>query len=289
MSRKLFEAHPITTKFGPDERRYSSADATVLRNGDILVCVSARAHKGYSKSPECNYIAMKRSSDNGRSWSEEQFIYHGTTWEPYILQLPDGKIQCYFTDSAPQLRSSGTSIIESLDNGRTWMPQGVSNCYRVIRQHRYSDKDSSHIFTDQMPCVRVLKDGKTLLGFMESRIEDTYYLSLVRCSGDWKHLGPGELGPEDRESNVIRGAGGYVSVFPSGEIVLSGNFNGVFKMKLGDPSGHHFQGRDWSDGWIEAFPGRGYWGSTEVIGEDTLLATMHCSEGIQLAMFKLKR
>lgn len=60
---------------------------------------------------------MRRSSDNGRTWSTAQIIYQGTTWEPYALQLRSGEIQVYFTDSEPLTADSGTAMLRSMDNG----------------------------------------------------------------------------------------------------------------------------------------------------------------------------
>lgn len=292
--KTLFQAYAITTPDGSDQRRYSSADAVVLQNGDILAFVAARANKGYSKYPEYNYISMKRSTDNGQTWGEEEFVYNGTTWEPYMLQLPSGKIQCYFTDTDPVKLNSGTSIVESTDNGKTWTPTGVSNCYKVIRQYKY-DNDGTPIYTDQMPSVRMLNDGHTLLGFMEARLEkpenspatstsNSYYMmSVVRGRDEFPHLGAGQEGPEDRDSNVLKGAAGYVNQFPSGETVLSCNISNIFKIKLGDCKGKHFQGGgDWTAKWLQVLPEKGYWGSTELVGSHEIVGTMHCSTGIQI-------
>ena len=100
-------------------RCYSTADAVVLANGDLLVACSFRASAGYKYGIGCG-IVLKRSRDHGRTWSDEQVIFEGTNWEPYLLQLPDGRVQCYFTDCLPATRNSGTSVITSADNGHTW-------------------------------------------------------------------------------------------------------------------------------------------------------------------------
>ena len=288
----VFKARPTTTPAGEDQWRYSSADAIVLNNGDLLAFVALRANKGYRYYPECNHVAMRRSTDNGLTWGEEEFIYDGTVWEPYMLQLPSGKIQCYFTDTEPQKLNSGTSIVESEDNGYTWKPGGLSNCYKVIRQYKYTD-EGTDIYTDQMPCVKMLNDGHTLLGFVESRLgpkpekDAVYKMTIVRGRDEWKHLGPGETGPEDREDNVISGAAGYVGQFPSGETVLSCNLNQIFQLKIGDCTGKVFQGEGWDDKWMKAFPEKGFWGCVELDADHVMLGTIHCKTGIQLGGFYL--
>lgn len=293
--RRLFTPYDVTTTAGnTDNRRFSSADAAVLSNGDILAVVAFRANKAYRTSPADNGIMMKRSTDNGATWSDEQVIYVGTTWEPYLLELPSGELQCYFTDAEPQLKNSGTSMVVSGDGGKTWNPTGTSNAYKVIRQYKY-DNGSTPIYTDQMPSVRLLNDGHTLLGFMEARLEtsatsgDTsYWMSLVYGKDQWKSLSEGETGPEDRQSNLFKGAAGYVSQFRSGETLISCNISSIFSMKIGSCDGRTFNGTSWTDGWIQPFPERGFWGATEVISTHEVLGAMHTAAGgIQFGKFYL--
>lgn len=286
----LFQKRATTTSKGSDTFCYSSADATVLSNGDILAYVAMRGNKSYKYDPNYNGIAMKRSTDNGKTWGEEELIYVGTNWEPYMLELPSGKIQCFFTDADPSLGkgSSGTSIVESTDNGKTW-----SELYKVIRQYKY-DYEGHPIYTDQMPSVRMLSDGHTLLGFMEARLEEnsssttsTYMMSLVYAKDEFPHLAEAQVGPQDRQTNLFGGAAGYVSVFPSGEPVISCNINNTFSMKLGSTDGKVFNGSSWATGWYQPFNGKGYWGATELESSHTLLATIHSGETIQIGRFYL--
>lgn len=290
----LFEEKPITSPQGEDLRRYSSADATVLSNGDILAVVSFRANKAYKYNPECNGIMMRRSKDNGFTWGPEQVIYTGTNWEPYLLELPSGRLQCYFTDADPVYRNSGTSMVISDDGGVTWSPTGVSNSYKVIRQYKYMNQ-GKRIYTDQMPCVRLLNDGETLAGFMEARIEDNgptdensyYMLSLVYAKNDWEHLTGDNVGPTDRQTNLFRGAAGYLAQFRSGETVISCNINNLFSMKIGDSKARNFNHKSWSSEWLQPFTGTGYWGSLEVDGTHHIIGTMHKSGGIMIGRFIL--
>lgn len=286
--RLLFKPYQVTTSRGSDTRRFSTADAVVLANGDLLAVCSFRADKGYAYGIDCG-LMLRRSRDHGHSWSEEQVIYRGTNWEPYLLQLPDGRIQCYFTDNHPALRNSGVSLLTSTDNGHTW-----HGYMRVCRQYKYEDQGSK-IFTDQMPCFRVLNDGKTLFGFLEAGLNPQgpkskriYKMSIVRNSGfDWKALGEEGVGPSDRENNLFRGAAGYVATFPSGEVVLSCNMHSLFSLKIGNHEARQFNGNSWSEGWYQPFVGRGYWGSLEPIDSHRLIGAMHCKEGIQLGVFYL--
>ncbi len=282
-----------------DWRRYVNMDAAVMPDGEVLAVYSFRATHGYSTGQGCG-IMLIRSSDHGRTWSEPQLIYDGPNWEPYLLVLPDGKtIHCYFTDAKPQTRNSGTSIVMSTDKGMTWGERT-----RVCRQYKYNYDgpngkyfSGEKVFTDQMPCFRVLNDGKTIFGFIEARLEEpasiqgktTYEMSLVwNDSLEWKSLGENEEGPSTRVKNFIKGGGGYVSTFPSGEVVINGHMGGRFKMKVLDHTG----GRNSSveslkSGWITPFTGTGMWGSTEVDSPMTLVAGMHSKTGMEMGRFWL--
>ena len=280
-------------------RRYVNMDAVVMPDGELLAAYSFRATNGYTTGQGCG-IMLIRSSDNGRTWSEPLQIYDGPNWEPYLLLLPDGKtLHCYFTDAKPQTRNSGTSIVMSTDGGRSWGERT-----RVCRQYKYDydgpngkDFAGEKIFTDQMPCFRVLNDGKTLFGFIEARLEEpasiqgktTYEMSMVWNDGlEWKALGENEEGPSTRVKNFIKGAGGYVSTFPSGEVVINGHLGGKFKMKVLDHTGGRKASvESLSTRWLAPFEGYGMWGSTEVDSPVTLVGGMHSKTGMEMCRFWL--
>ena len=286
----LWKPYSVTTSEGKDTRRFTTADAVVLPDGDIIVVCSYRASSGYSRGIDCG-LMLKRSSDNGLNWSDEQVIYEGTNWEPYLLYLPDGSIHCYFTDCIPSIGDSGTSLIVSRDNGVTW-----GEYKKVSRQFKY-ESDGNRIFTDQMPSVRLLNDGKTLCGFFEARLEpdfpaenaeSVFMMSLVYNEGfEWKDLGNETEGPQDRQTNLFNGAGGYISVFPSGETLISCNINGMFSLKLGDADARRFNGKTWDRDWLQPFDERGYWGATEVISAHEAVGAIYAPEGLNISKFYL--
>ena len=285
----LWTPYNITTIEGKDIRRFTTADAVVLPNGDIIVVCSYRASSGYKNGVDCGLV-MKRSSDNGISWSDPQYIYEGTNWEPYLLCLPNGDIQCYFTDCIPLIKDSGTSVITSHDGGQTW-----GEYKKISRQYKYL-LDGHKIFTDQMPSVRLLNDGKTLCGFFEARLEpdfpdddqSKFMMSLVYNEGyEWQDLGNENEGPSDRQTNLFEGAGGYISVFPSGETLISCNIKSKFSLKLGDADARRFNGRTWATDWLQPFESNGYWGATEVISAHEAVGAIYASEGLSIGKFYL--
>ena len=286
----MWGPYSVTTTAGKDTRRFTTADAVVLPDGDIIVVCSYRASSGYKNGIDCG-LMLKRSSDNGLTWSDEQVIYNGPNWEPYLLYLPNGSIQCYFTDCIPQIKDSGTSVITSRDGGKTW-----GEYKKISRQFKYIS-DGNKIFTDQMPSVRLLNDGKTLCGFFEARLEpdfpaegaeSIFKMSLVYNDGfEWKDLGSDTEGPEDRQTNLFAGAGGYISVFPSGETLISCNINGKFSLKLGDADARRFNGRTWTVDWLQPFEERGFWGMTEVASAHEAIGAIYAPEGLNVGKFYL--
>lgn len=231
---------------------------------------------------------MKISSDGGRTWGEEQIIYKGSNWEPQILQLPDGEIQVYFTHGGPKIQpqmeagipesemvpSSGTAIIRSKDNGKTWDPYVMEPPYaahRVSQQYAYTKK-GIQVFTDQMPCAILLNNTDTIALAMESMFvrdgEDVLYITTAYSDDNWAvGLGLDEEGPADKQENMWHGAAPYLRQFPSGETVLSYNQK-RFQIRLGDSLA-----REFGD---PLFPlnGTGRWGSLELIQSHIVVGTM---------------
>ena len=162
---KLFNSVKIDVDGIEDDKCYSTCDAIVLDNGDIMAVASFRSNKNFRKDNRFNGLAMRKSSDGGKTWSEEKVIYTGSNWEPSLLQLPDGEIQVYFTHSAPKnqpqieagvptsqiVASSGTAIIRSRDYGETWDPYVTEPPYAAWRvcQQYVETKNGIQVFTDQ--------------------------------------------------------------------------------------------------------------------------------------------
>ncbi|MEA5063972.1 MAG: sialidase family protein, partial [Petrimonas sp.] len=84
-----------------------------LANGDILLASNLRPRKEglYPFS-----IALKRSVDKGRTWSQAQILYQAAPffrdgcWEPSFLILPDGTVQIYFANESPYRNSDEQEI-----------------------------------------------------------------------------------------------------------------------------------------------------------------------------------
>lgn len=298
-ARGLFlERYPITNSRGnPDKRVFTNANAIVLSNGDCLAFASYRANMSV-KYEECQYdhgIVLRRSSDNGRTWSEAQEIYHGLNWEPHMVQLPSGELQCYFSESRQWIAGghSGTGMIVSKDNGATWSPGLDQPPYRVIRQHWVNSDANATYYTDQMPVAICLNRSSKVAAVVESSVscvngDTSYALSFAYSDdeGQWKHLSGDEVGPADRQSNLFEGAGPFLVQFPSGETLVTYGLSSRLNMRLGDA-----EARTFGEPQV-ALPGRGSWGCMELNGIHEVLVAMRNSEhagdiSIALARFQL--
>ena len=298
-SRGLFlERYVITNSRGnQDKRVFTNPNAIVLSNGDLLAFASYRANMSYNYL-DCQYdhgIVILRSTDNGRTWSDPQEIYHGPNWEAHMVEMPSGELQCYFSESRPWISGghSGTSMVVSADHGATWTPGLDQTPWRVIRQHWENSDKNATFYTDQMPVVVRLNNSNKLAAALESAVScvngsTSYAISFAYSDdkGQWGHLEGDETGPADRQSNLFDGAAPFLVQFPSGETLVSYGLSSRMNMRLGDAEARTF-GEPFA-----ALPGRGSWGCLELNGSHEVIAAMRNSEKpgditIALARFEL--
>ncbi len=268
---------------------YATLDAIVLNNGELLTVCSYRkrctAPDSYVLHPEQNGIIMRKSSDNGKTWTDEKKIYIGTNWEPSILQLESGEIQVYFTNTTSYLKvptikdnSTGTAIIRSFDNGETWSSD-LSKTYsgQIVSQTATRIVDGIQLYTDQMPvALKMLGSDKIMLA-VETRVRDekgndSFTISISFSDDNWKTpLDPKSEGPAEKLNNIQMSAGGpYLSQFISGEIICSFSYQGHFRYRIFDATG-----KNYSD--IQTNMTRlsgSLWSSTEVVDTHSLYACM---------------
>jgi hypothetical protein len=268
---KLFSNYAIIDSDGVNnERRYSTCDALLLANGDLLAVASYRPNNGYREKPFDNGLALRRSTNHGLSWSEPIDIYRGVNWEPFLLQLPSGEIHCYFTDSnrtGVEPTDTGTAMIVSTDNGRTWTP-AFGNAPRYVIRTKHQ-KGGKTYFNDQMPAVICLNDSHELAAAVEANI-DGYHISFAYTGDDglWDDLTVTQEGPADRNDGAFSGSAPYLVQFPSGETALSYNRSSTFYLKMGDARASHFGEA------MSPFSGKGFWGSLERIDAHRLIGAM---------------
>lgn len=272
----------------PDFVYYCNCDALVMPDGEILAFCSYRYRSGYNLHSKYSGIVMKRSKDNGKTWTEEKLIYLGRNWESAPLLLESGEIQLYFSHTAPKFyfepkvktdakihTSSGSAIIRSFDGGETWTPDVKEPPYaahRVTQTYVESLENGTKCFTNQMPVAVELHTGSIALATESDMARGRFMLTMSYSHDNWaRPLDIDEDGPEDKSSAFDFGAGPYIVQFESGETLLSYNTADQFHLRLGDENGKDLT----SERDIIAFEGNpGYWGCLCVDGTHRVLAAM---------------
>lgn len=292
---RVFEGREFINPEGEkDHWKYATADAVQLKNGDILVFCIFHANNHYGRHLDQFGVCFKRSSDGGHTWSEEQVLYNTVNWEPYPMVLDDGEILVFFTDSDWDWNpnSSGTSILRSKDDGKTWTLQK-----QAIRQRRATARvnqrsvgtprlnpDSTRtVFTDQMPVVCKLNCGNRSLAVLESSdAEKNLTISMAWEEEHWPVTLTGEMtGPKLRRNNNFAGSGPYVMQFPSGETAVTyTNGEGHFACRLGNETGWDIPEREE----FTPFGGKiGRWGSVTLADSHTAVAVVtHPYKGVNV-------
>ncbi|MBQ7012087.1 MAG: exo-alpha-sialidase [Clostridia bacterium] len=171
-------------------------DTCVLDNGDVLLVYYRRPLHGYAFGDyiDMNGIYLVRgtvTANNMIVWGKHERLTYGVGWEPYIWQRPDGRVEIYWSNTAPYVamygmdkdrRSAGTSLIYSDDNGKTWTPDidaGRADNYMYIRAYQETvgmkvpygkNPDGTDKYTEavpyfgaQMPIATNMYNGKTFL------------------------------------------------------------------------------------------------------------------------------
>ena len=281
-TEKLFESSSSPKKM------YASADAIVLANGDIIAAAGLRGN--YTADQYTNGIEIRRSTDNGKTWSEPERVYTGGVWEPSLLQLPSGEVQLYWTNThvkgapAAQLgraddNSTGTAMLRSFDNGKTWNgdPSVLYSAQIVAQEYTFTGTDGKY-YSGQMPVATVLNNGKIALALevrtKTSKGDKTYNMSFAYtdANNSWPiSLGLDEEGPVSLKKNIItKAAGPYIRQFKSGETLLTYHWGSSWFSLIGNTSATSFNER------VNVFGDEqvNIWGSTEIIGTHTALGTV---------------
>lgn len=198
-------------------------DLIQLQDGTIIVAYNPRPSQPYTQDRRFG-IRLKRSRDNGKTWSEEVFVFDADCtfengcWEPSLLELPSGELQLYFADESPYTTNGDQqiSVTRSWDGGMTWSkPDCVS-----YRQG----------FRDGMPVPVLLQDGKTIA----VAIEDNgmgygdFVPAVVKntTTANWRTYVSATSSNRTKAVNytycpVATGGAPYMRVLPGGETVLS--------------------------------------------------------------------
>ena len=201
-------------------------DLIQLADGTIIVGYNPRPSQPYTEDRRFG-IRVRRSIDNGSTWSDEIFVYDADyifengCWEPSFLELPSGELQLYFADESPYKHNGDQqiSLCRSFDGGLTWSaPKCVS--YRSG-------------YRDGMPVPVLLADKKFIVVAIEdngwSGVGDFVPTTIrTALTNNWRGSTyvSGSSSNRNRSVNhnycpVAKGGAPYLRVLPNGETVLS--------------------------------------------------------------------
>lgn len=248
---------PRTIVSNPAQVNLAVPDLAQLSDGTILIGYNPRPSEPYS--PERRYgMRVVRSTDNGKTWSDEIFIFDAShegsegCWEPSFLELPSGEVQCYFANEYdyPESNEQCISMCRSYDKGLTWgKPETVS--------FRAGSRDG-------MPVPVILADGKTIAVAIEDNGwpgHNSFVTTIVRSTVDenWSNA-PVLADSKDRNmifaeepAAALVSAAPYLRVLKTGETIASfqGNYDRSYAQNqnqydmfvaIGDKDGRNFKG-----------------------------------------------
>lgn len=205
--------------FGKNYWRFTNPEMIKLQNGWILMSVTGNGN------PETNdncHVMVMISKDGGDTWGDPVIVGRGRTWEPMVVQLPNGELEL-FVSSEAQWWGTATNVQQeilfsrSTDNGETWTE---------LKRASYSPDRR-----DGMPVAIVMKGNKGILFSIEI-VNDNGWGSptfVKRALNDeWDTTPWNNVNTVKRWDVPMNAYGGapYTVQLPTGEIVVTAHANG---------------------------------------------------------------
>lgn len=219
--------------------RFTNPEMTKLKNGWIIMSVTANGN------PETNnncHVMVMLSKDKGETWGDPIIMGRGRTWEPMVLQLPNGELELYVSSEAAWWPgANGPQEIlfsRSTDNGETWTE---------LQRSSYSPDRR-----DGMPVAIVMQGNKGILYSIEIVNDGGFGSpSLVHrpLDGEWDSTPWNGVNTEKRWRVDLGAHGGapHMIQLPTGEIVVTAHVNGRSvwqtsypRVVVGDSNGKNF-------------------------------------------------
>ncbi|MBQ8046880.1 MAG: exo-alpha-sialidase [Prevotella sp.] len=208
-----------------DNINMCTPDVLQLSDGTIIVTYNPRPKEPYTTDRKFG-IRCKRSTDNGRTWGPEIFVYDAQhtfgdgCWEPTLMELPSGELQLYFSNEGIYTSSNeqDISVCRSFDGGLSWSEPEIV-CFRAG-------------YRDGMPCPVLLKDQSEIVVIIEDNgwpgVGD-FFPTTVRCPLETNWQGYFVDGTSPNRAKTLdfaycpnaTGGAPYLRVLPWGETVMS--------------------------------------------------------------------
>ena len=227
------------TQFGDNYWRIVNPEMTKLQNGwIILTCVG-------NGKPETNnncHVIACISKDGGETWGDPIIVGRGRTWEPQVVQLPNGELELLVSSEAAWFEKQSTLYQEivcarSTDNGETWT--------------EFTRASYNPNCRDGMP-VAVVQQGNKGVLFVIECVNGSPSPSVIHRNLDdeWDQADWDRVEDSERWGTPISGGGApYCIQLPTGEIVVTAHANQTGsvwqtsrpRIFIGDNTGHNFK------------------------------------------------
>ncbi|GAB3543116.1 sialidase family protein [Spirosoma fluminis] len=196
----------------PNYYGFANPEILVMQNGDVMLAYTGRGN------PDDNAhgnIQIRISKDRGWTFGAPRIVATGRSWEPGMIQLPDGDIELFYSSEAAWWPSASPQqeilMVHSTDNGLTWsQPAHVA----------YTDR-----MRDGMAVPLVLKDNKGIVFPIES-VNNTQspWILWSSLSAKWQYAGLGTPTNQRRwlaTAERIWGGAPYIVQLSGGQTLLS--------------------------------------------------------------------
>lgn len=195
-------------------------------------------------------LQMYKSEDAGETWEFVSEILRGgekkenppygyPVWEPFLLQSPDGKLYCYYSDERYKGKGYNQLLAHKVseDGGYTWGEEKIDVAF--------GDGE----LRPGMPIVAYLPDGKFIMVYeMVNEDRIPVYFRISDSMDDW-----GE--PDDMGNPVVSVDGSYLTGTPYVTWVDHGGENGTILVT----------GRGFSHIYANSNNGKGFWEKMEEV------------------------
>jgi hypothetical protein len=209
------EADTLMADNDPNYYGFANPEILVLKNGEVMLAFTGR---GNPDNNERSNIQVRLSRDRGWTFDAPRVVARGRSWEPAMIQLPDGEIELFYSSEAAWWFGPNTAnpqqeilMVRSTDNGLSWKsPTRVAYTSGM---------------RDGMAVPLLLKDNKGIVFPIES-VNNTRSPWIVWSSTEakWNYQGLGTQANERRwlaTSENIWGGAPYLIQLPTGETILS--------------------------------------------------------------------
>ncbi|WEK36092.1 MAG: exo-alpha-sialidase [Candidatus Pseudobacter hemicellulosilyticus] len=193
-------------------RGFANAELLVMQNGWLMLTFGGKAKVDDNVH---NDVQIAISKDNGYTWGAPVYISKGRYWEPYLIQLPDGEIELFWSSEAKWFPSSDVQqeilMSRSKDNGLSWSTP-ITVAYATGMR-------------DGMPTPLILKDNKGMVFTIESiRDSKSPYVLWSSMEARWNYQNYGTMDNKRRWLAITEnkfGAAPHIVQLGTGETLLA--------------------------------------------------------------------